>query len=116
MDAHAVTEPGSCVPEPFLGQAELLVALRVHEHDRIGLCVEVFHLASLDVGALDNLRGGEPHLALSAVEQVAQLGLHEAAFVARRTMLELEHAVRNSFVNDRRSPSQTARLDLRHPA
>ena len=81
------TEP----PRSARLHVELVVGLVVHEDERVGLAVEVLHLALVDDRERDLLVGTERAVDHRTARDLLQLRADERAALARLHVLELDH-------------------------
>ncbi len=77
--------------EDFDVDVDLLVAVRIHEMERIVVAVEVLHLPLVEDRAFDVFFRAELIVPLDARADVPHLGLDEPALVARREVLQIKY-------------------------
>jgi len=81
------------ITEHLLGQADLLVALHVHQGEHVAGAVQVLHGRLLHPHLGDRLAGTEGALDHRAGLDVLELGADEGPALAGLDVLELDHVV-----------------------
>ena len=79
------------VADGVLRDGELVVGVRVHEHELLAVLVGELHAALVDVGGLHLQARVESLVDDLPGEHVLQLGAHEGGALAGLDMLELDH-------------------------
>ena len=111
VDVQVLLQVGARVAHLLGRERDLLVALRVHEHELIAVLVDVLHLALLDVGLVERLAGAEGAVEHATGAQVLQLGAHERAALAGLHVLEVDHHERLAVELDLEAVAEARGID-----
>ena len=111
---HAVLQEGGALADEILLQFELLVAFRVHEHQRVALLVEEGEILLLEADLLDRLGRAEALVELGAVDQVLQLDLVVGAALAGLDRVGPDRHPEAAIVLDDVAGTDFVAVDLGH--
>ena len=109
---HAVLQEGGALADEFLGEADLVVGVGVHEDEHVAFLVEKLEVLGVDARALDLFVGAEAVVELAAVDEVLQLDLIVGGPLAGLHRLRLHrHPERAVMLDDVAGPDFVA-VDL----
>ena len=109
-DGKIGDEVVSGVAESVFVQGDLFVSLQVHEVVAAIVGIEEFEFDFVHDGALDEIFSAEAIIDNRAGAEIAHLGLHGAALVARGAVLDAENGVEVAFVLDDHAGAQLCRF------
>src|SRR5262245_4971824 len=114
VDGHAVLQEGGAFADEILGQLDLLIGVRVHEHELVTLPIEELEIPSLDMGLLDFCVAAEALVELAPVKDVLQFHLIVRGALAGLHRHGLDRNPQRTIVLDHEPGPDVAAADLRH--